>query len=65
MHDVLHDWPDDDAKRIVEVVKSAVKTSVSKLLSEEKVVTDIKGDVLHTSLDRCDTNVNLTESTDV
>lgn len=47
MHDVLHDWPDDDAKRVVEVVKSAVKTSVSKLPSEEEVVTDIKADGSH------------------
>ncbi|CAJ2502620.1 Uu.00g100140.m01.CDS01 [Anthostomella pinea] len=42
MHNVLHDWPDATAKRIIENIAGAMEKGYSKLLVHESLVTDVK-----------------------
>lgn len=51
MHWILHDWPDDDGRRLLENVKSAMKRGYSRLLLSEIVIPSTNATVHQTSLD--------------
>ena len=38
-HTVLHDWPDDEARKILECLKPAMFRGYSRLLINESVIT--------------------------
>ncbi|MCJ1434336.1 hypothetical protein MMC27_003703 [Xylographa pallens] len=40
LHSVLHDWPDDDCKKILSNIASAMKPGYSKLLINENTIPD-------------------------
>lgn len=42
MHNVLHDWPDDSATKILENVASAMEKGYSKLLIHESLISRVK-----------------------
>ncbi|KAF6226183.1 hypothetical protein HO133_009049 [Letharia lupina] len=51
MHSVLHDWSDDNARKILTQLKEALKPGHSKILINENVVSDQDADWKITSLD--------------
>lgn len=51
MHSVLHDWSDDNARKILTHLKEAMKPGHSKILINENVVDDQGADWKITSLD--------------
>lgn len=51
MHSVLHDWSDDNARKILTHLKDALKPGYSKVLINENVVDDQGADWKITSLD--------------
>jgi len=48
---ILHDWPDDRCRVILQHLKSAMEPGYSKLLLNEAVLTDQQASWQHTSLD--------------
>ena len=42
MHNVLHDWPDDSAVKILQIVAAAMEKGYSKLLIHESLITRVK-----------------------
>lgn len=42
MHNVLHDWPDETARRIVETLAPAMEKGYSRLLIHESLVTNVR-----------------------
>ena len=51
MHSVLHDWSDDNARKILTQLREALKLGHSKILINENVVADQGADWKITSLD--------------
>jgi O-methyltransferase domain len=51
MHSVLHDWNDEDARRILHHLAAAMEKGYSKILINENVVPDFGTDWKITSLD--------------
>lgn len=43
MHSVLHDWPDEQCRKILENLAPAMKRGFSKLLINEIVISDTGG----------------------
>ena len=42
MHNVLHDWPDDSARKILNNVAGAMEKGYSKLLIHESLISRVK-----------------------
>lgn len=40
MHHILHDWPDNQARRILEMQKTAMKPGYSKILVHDQIMKD-------------------------
>lgn len=53
LHAVLHDWPNAEAKRILEMVQPALKKGYSRLLINEIVVPEVRPDMESTARDWC------------
>ncbi|KAF5004256.1 hypothetical protein F66182_16057, partial [Fusarium sp. NRRL 66182] len=51
LHSVLHDWPDEECRRILRHIADAMAPEYSKLLINENVVPDQKADWQITGLD--------------
>lgn len=51
LHSVLHDWSDENCRRILRHLAAAMKRGYSKLLINENVVPDLGADWKITSLD--------------
>jgi hypothetical protein len=48
---IFHDWPVDDCKKILRMLKPAMEPGYSKLLITDAVIPDIGASLLHTTLD--------------
>lgn len=51
MHNILHDWPDDRCRLILQQLTKAMKPGYSKILIFENVIRDVGPSWQHTSLD--------------
>ena len=51
MHSILHDWNNDDSRRILPHLAAAMEKEYSKILINEDVVPDLGADWRITSLD--------------
>lgn len=51
MHSILHDWNDEDSRRILRHLAAAMEKGYSKILINENVVPDLGADWRITSLD--------------
>ncbi|KAJ5095481.1 o-methyltransferase [Penicillium alfredii] len=63
MHSVLHDWPDDDCRKILSNITPAMKPGYSKILINENVIPETNAHWETTSLDFVMMTVNSTERT--
>jgi hypothetical protein len=48
---IFHDWPVDDCKKILRMLKPAMEPGYSKLLVTDAVIPDTGASLLHTTLD--------------
>ena len=51
MHYVLHDWPDEQCRKILQQLKNAMEPGYSRLLINENVIPNTEASWQHTSLD--------------
>ncbi|KAK1978582.1 S-adenosyl-L-methionine-dependent methyltransferase [Colletotrichum cereale] len=51
MHHIIHDWPDDSAREILQMQKSAMKAGYSRLLIYDHVLEDEKSTVASSAFD--------------
>ena len=51
LHMVLHDWPDDSCRKVLETLRPAMKRDYSKILLNEIVVPDWDANLYSTSID--------------
>ena len=51
MHSILHDWPDKPARKILQMLRDALKPGYSKLLIHEHVVPEKSAHPHETSFD--------------
>jgi len=48
---IFHDWPVDDCKKILRMLKPAMQPGYSKLLITDAVIPEMGANLLHTTLD--------------
>ncbi len=51
LHSVLHDWPDEQCRQILQVLKDAMEPGYSKILVNENIVLEVGTSWKITSLD--------------
>ncbi|KAI9709682.1 MAG: hypothetical protein M1828_002381, partial [Chrysothrix sp. TS-e1954] len=51
LHAILHDWPDEKSRLIIQNIKLAMKKGYSKLLVQDFIIPDVNPDPLATGID--------------